>query len=95
MLRRTELAWRAARGEALATREIEGLNVFRSFVARCAEPAVFVFKDFHVLFGMEKREQDHTVVRKLRDLLPVLKNSAKPKNVVFLSPVVKIPLDPR
>ena len=30
------------------------------FVARHTEPAVFVFKDFHVFFGSEKREQDHT-----------------------------------
>ena len=35
------------------------------FVARHTEPAVFVFKDFHVFFGNEKREQDHTVIRKL------------------------------
>jgi SpoVK/Ycf46/Vps4 family AAA+-type ATPase len=63
------------------------------FVARHGEPAVFVFKDFHVFFGMDKREQDHTVVRKLRDLAPLLKNSPKPKNVVFLSPAVRLPLE--
>jgi SpoVK/Ycf46/Vps4 family AAA+-type ATPase len=63
------------------------------FVARYADPAVFVFKDFHVFFGLDKREQDHTVVRKLRDLSPILKNSPKPKNVVFLSPVVKLPIE--
>ena len=63
------------------------------FVARYAEPAVFVFKDFHVLFGSDKREQDHTVVRKLRDLSPILKGSQKPKNIVFLAPVVKLPVE--
>jgi SpoVK/Ycf46/Vps4 family AAA+-type ATPase len=63
------------------------------FVARHSEPAVFVFKDFHVFFGTDKREQDHTVVRKLRDLSTLLKNSPKPKNVVFLSPSVKLPLE--
>jgi SpoVK/Ycf46/Vps4 family AAA+-type ATPase len=63
------------------------------FIARHAEPAIFVFKDFHIFFGMEKREQDHQVIRKLRDLAPALKSSPKPKNVVFLAPVVKLPLE--
>lgn len=63
------------------------------FVARHADPAVFVFKDFHVFFGTDKREQDHTVVRKLRDLSTLLKNSPKPKNVVFLAPTVRLPLE--
>lgn len=64
-----------------------------AFVQRYGEPALFVFKDFHVFFGIDKREQDHTVVRKLRDLAPLLKSHAKPKNVVFLSPTVKLPLE--
>jgi SpoVK/Ycf46/Vps4 family AAA+-type ATPase len=63
------------------------------YVARHAEPAIFVFKDFHVFFGMDKREQDHTVIRKLRDLAPLLKASPKPKSVVFLAPTVKLPLE--
>ena len=64
-----------------------------AYVQRHGEPALFVFKDFHVFFGADKREQDHTVVRKLRDLAPLLKSHAKPKNVVFLSPAVKLPLE--
>ena len=63
------------------------------FVERYGEPAVFVFKDFHAFFGNEKREQDHQAVRRLRDLAPLLKQGAKPKNVVFLSPVVTLPLE--
>jgi len=64
-----------------------------AYVLRYGEPAVFVFKDFHVMFGNDKREQDQNVVRKLRDLSPLLRNSPKPKNIVFLSPVVKLPLE--
>ena len=45
------------------------------FVERHAEPSIFVFKDFHVFFGLEKREQDHQVVRRLRDLSNYLKQS--------------------
>jgi len=62
-------------------------------VERHAEPSIFIFKDFHVFFGMEKREQDHQVVRKLRDLSIMLKQSRAPKNVVFLSPVVTLPME--
>jgi SpoVK/Ycf46/Vps4 family AAA+-type ATPase len=62
-------------------------------IERYAEPAIFVFKDFHVFFGIDKREQDHTVVRKLRDLSGMLKQSAKAKNIVFLSPMVVLPLE--
>jgi len=64
-----------------------------ALVERHAEPAIFVFKDFHVFFGLEKREQDHMVVRKLRDLAAMLKQSRKPKNVVFLSPSVTLPME--
>jgi hypothetical protein len=63
------------------------------FVERHAEPAVFVFKDFHVFFGSDKREKDHQVVRKLRDLSPMFKQGAKPKSIVFLSPVVMLPVE--
>lgn len=68
---------------------MDALNV----VERHAEPSIFIFKDFHVFFGMEKREQDHQVVRKLRDLSMMLKQSRAPKNVVFLSPVVNLPME--
>jgi SpoVK/Ycf46/Vps4 family AAA+-type ATPase len=63
------------------------------FVERHAEPAIFIFKDFHVFFGSEKREKDHQVVRKLRDLSPMFKQGAKPKSIVFLSPVVTLPVE--
>lgn len=62
-------------------------------VERHAEPAVFVFKDFHVFFGSEKREKDHQVVRKLRDLSVMFRQGAKPKSIVFLSPVIALPVE--
>ncbi|HUN68629.1 MAG TPA: AAA family ATPase [Burkholderiales bacterium] len=83
------LAGPAAPPKTEAESPLEALG----YVLRYAEPAVFVFKDFHVFFGNDKREQDHAVVRKLRDLSPLLKNSQKPKNVVFLAPVVKLPVE--
>ncbi|HEX4328738.1 MAG TPA: AAA family ATPase [Burkholderiales bacterium] len=62
-------------------------------VERHVDSAIFVFKDFHVFFGSENREKDHQVVRKLRDLSVMFKQGAKPKCIVFLSPVVRLPVE--
>lgn len=63
------------------------------WIERHADPAIIVLKDFHVFFGADERPADFQVVRKLRDLAGALKRSAKPRNVVFLSPAVRIPVD--
>ncbi len=63
------------------------------FIERCQEPAIFVLKDFHVFFGANNRPQDIQVIRKIRDLLPNLKQSQSPKNVVFVTPVLLLPGD--
>ena len=62
-------------------------------VERCPEPAVFVFHDAHPLFGSEQRPADRRAVRKLRDLVPVLKGSQPPRSVVFVSPTLSLPLE--
>lgn len=63
------------------------------FIERCQEPAIFVLKDFHVFFGANNRPPDIQVIRKIRDLLPSLKQSQSPKNVVFVTPVLLLPGD--
>lgn len=63
------------------------------FIERCQEPAIFVLKDFHVFFGANNRPPDIQVIRKTRDLLPSLKQSQSPKNVVFVTPVLLLPGD--
>lgn len=63
------------------------------FIERCQEPAIFVLKDFHVFFGANNRPPDIQVIRKIRDLLPNLKQSQSPKNVVFVTPVLLLPGD--
>jgi hypothetical protein len=63
------------------------------FIERCQEPAIFVLKDFHVFFGANNRPPDIQVIRKIRDLVPSLKHSQSPKNVVFVTPVVLLPGD--
>ncbi len=62
------------------------------YIGRSSEDAVFILKDFHVYFGGERNARpDHTVIRKLRDILPNLKSSRK--TVVFLSPQLVLPGD--
>jgi SpoVK/Ycf46/Vps4 family AAA+-type ATPase len=63
------------------------------FVEKYQEPAIFVFKDFHVFFGANNRPVDIQVIRKLRDLLPSLKQSQSPKNIVFITPQLLLPSD--
>ena len=61
-------------------------------VEQTDEPALFVFLDFHAFFGGPGgRAADPAVVRKVRDLVPALKNARSPKNVIFLSPTLVIP----
>ncbi|WP_338552778.1 AAA family ATPase [Paenibacillus sp. KS-LC4] len=57
------------------------------------EPAVFVLKDFHIFLGGGGRPADHQIIRKIRDLIPALKRSVKPKNVILLSPTLTLPSD--
>lgn len=63
------------------------------FIEKFEEPAVFVLKDFHVYFGGQGRSPDFQVIRKIRDVGSVLKQSPRPKNVFFLSPTLTLPND--
>lgn len=63
------------------------------FVAKCEEPAVFVFLDFHVYLGSDKGSRDNQVIRKMRDIVGVLKHSPAPKNVVLISPTAILPAE--
>jgi hypothetical protein len=48
------------------------------FIEKFEDPAVFVLKDFHIYFGGQGRLPDFQVMRKIRDLVPVLKRSPRP-----------------
>jgi SpoVK/Ycf46/Vps4 family AAA+-type ATPase len=63
------------------------------FIEKFEDPAVFVLKDFHVVLGAGGRSPDHQVVRRLRDLLPALKHSPNPKNVVIIAPQLALPIE--
>ncbi|MER3447929.1 MAG: ATPase [Candidatus Dadabacteria bacterium] len=62
-------------------------------IERFADPAIFLLKDFHIYFGGQGRQPDFQLIRKIRDLVPTLKQSPRPKNVIFLSPTLILPLE--
>ena len=61
------------------------------FIDECNEAAIFILKDFHVYFGVPGKSVDYEIVRQLRDLSIYLKNSEKPKSIIFISPLVLLP----
>lgn len=61
------------------------------FVKNYDKNAVFIFCDFHTNFGGKNRVPDNSIVRKLRDLVPLLKTSPIRKNIIFTAPELIIP----
>lgn len=64
-----------------------------NFIKSINENAVFILKDFHVYFGVKNRPVEFSVIRRLRDIIPILKNGQMKKNVIFISPELLIPDD--
>lgn len=61
-------------------------------VEKSKDDAIYIFKDFHVYFGGDRTTRpDYAVIRKLRDIIPVLKASRK--TIVFISSKTVIPCD--
>ena len=63
------------------------------FIEEYNEASIFVLQDFHIFFGGQGKLPDFHVIRKLRDLLSKIKQSPKPKNVIFISPSLVLPED--
>ncbi|MDR1565438.1 MAG: AAA family ATPase [Oscillospiraceae bacterium] len=64
-----------------------------NFIKSVNENAVFILKDFHVYFGVGHRPAEYGIIRKLRDIIPVLNSGTLKKNVIFISPTLIIPDD--
>ena len=64
-----------------------------SFVEKCEDNAIFIFKDLHVYLGLGGRPADFALIRKMRDIIPELRESENRKNVVLISPELIIPED--
>jgi len=63
------------------------------FIQTFEEDALFIFKDFHAYFGVANRPAEYNVIRKLRNTIPLLRDGAVRKNVIFISPQLLIPDD--
>lgn len=64
-----------------------------AFIENSDKDAVFILKDFHIYFGVPGRQPAYDLIRKMRDIIPVLHESVERKNIVLLSPQLIIPLD--
>lgn len=64
-----------------------------NFIKNYSEPALFIILDFHVFSEKAPGIVDYNVIRSLKDLMPNLKQSYEPKNVIFISPIFTVPDD--
>ncbi|MDO5826255.1 MAG: AAA family ATPase [Methanosphaera sp.] len=69
--------------------KLAALNFIRDYT----EPAIFILLDFHVFCEKSNGGVDYNIVRVLKDLMPNLKQSMQPKNMIFVSPTFAIPDD--
>ena len=64
-----------------------------NYVKNYTEPAIFIFLDFHVFCEKSNGGVDYNIIRNLKDIMPNLKQSIQPKNIIFVSPTFEIPDD--
>lgn len=60
-------------------------------IEKIQENAIFILKDFHPYLRTKDRSAGFEVVRRLRDVLPELRNGLYFKTVIFVSPMLVIP----
>ena len=68
---------------------IDALN----FIDNYNNPAILILKDIHPLLGVNGRNADYNLIRKIRDVAGSLKNASVPKNVVIIAPSLVLPLE--
>lgn len=68
---------------------IDALN----FIDNYNNPAILILKDIHPLLGVNGRNADYNLIRKIRDVAGSLKNASVSKNVVIIAPSLVLPLE--
>lgn len=63
------------------------------FIENYDHPCIAVLQDFHIYFDGHGRAADYQVIRKLRDMIPKIKQRPNPVNVIFTSPFLILPDD--
>lgn len=64
-----------------------------NFIKDYTEPAVFILLDFHIFCEKVNGGVDYSIIRFLKDLMPNLKQSMQPKNLILVSPTFSVPDD--
>ena len=64
-----------------------------SFIDNYNNPAILILKDIHHLLGLNNRNADYNLIRKIRDVAGSLKNAEVSKNVVIIAPSLVLPLE--
>ncbi|MBR4068193.1 MAG: AAA family ATPase [Clostridia bacterium] len=62
-------------------------------IVKQQEHAVYILEDFHPWLCTQNKSANYAVVRKLRDILPILNSGEWHKTIIFTSPVLVIPDD--
>ena len=86
--------WTQAAGLKTEERNISNISSplkLIEYIEKYEKDSLFILYDFHVFFGNKERPADNTVIRALRDLIPVLKTNSVRKNIIFISPELIIP----
>lgn len=72
-----------------AENPIDALN----FIDNYNNPAILILKDIHPHLGLNNRNADYNLIRKIRDVAGSLKNAEVSKNVVIIAPSLVLPLE--
>ena len=64
-----------------------------NFIDNYNNPAILILKDIHPLLGLNNRNADYNLIRKIRDVAGSLKNAEVSKNVVIIAPSLVLPLE--
>ncbi|WP_323735863.1 AAA family ATPase [Methanosphaera sp. ISO3-F5] len=64
-----------------------------NFIKEFDQPGLFIILDFHIFCERANGGTDFNIIRSLKDLMPHLKQSRDPKNIIFVSPSFTIPDD--
>lgn len=64
-----------------------------NYIQEYEEPGLFILLDFHVFCQQCNSGIDNNIIRKFKDLMPILKNSYQPKNIILVSPSFSLPDD--
>ncbi|MCK9224635.1 MAG: AAA family ATPase [Candidatus Muirbacterium halophilum] len=63
------------------------------FIQKYKDPSVFIMRDLHVLFGSANRPGDANLIRKFRDIAPIIRQGISPKTIIITCPITVIPVE--